>query len=597
MRLPVATLLPILGLLVTAGCNNGKPKDTGGGGDSHATDDTSTGYTDADHDGYAAEDGDCNDGDPTIHPGASELCDGIDQNCNGLMDEGFADTDGDGIADCVDTEDCDGIDNNGDGRVDEGFPDDNANGVADCLESEICDGIDNNGDGRVDEGYDLDGDGYTSCGSDTVAPDCNDSDASIHPGGKEVAGDLVDNDCDGLIDEADWNPGDVFITETMNNPYQVPDPDGEWFEIYNDSGRDLILNGMVITSAVSGDWHQVSSSDLLWLAPNEYFVFGINDTVMTNGGVTVDYQYSDITLSNEDDDLILMMGDVVVDEVAWDNGATFPDPQGATMTLDPSAYGDLLNDAGASWCESSFPWATNTDDGSPGQDNEFCWPVADAHVNTDLSNLYTCSTLYLVGSDSYDPDGAAITFDWELVSAPAGSSTSSSDIETSTAADPTFVPDLPGTYTFALTVFNGTSYAEPFYVTVVITERPYNTDPVADGGDDRTYSEAAVCSPVSYGVYYTCNACNDAEFALDASASYDADGDALAVYAWEVTGGTGSGSIDAPSSSSATLTMTGPETAYGSTTSETVEVTLTVTDCMGATGSDVVTFTYECSGA
>ncbi|MFZ4857121.1 MAG: MopE-related protein [Desulfuromonadaceae bacterium] len=44
---------------------------------------------------------DCNDNNPAIHPGAAELCDGVDNNCNGYTDEGF-DADGDGVADCFD---------------------------------------------------------------------------------------------------------------------------------------------------------------------------------------------------------------------------------------------------------------------------------------------------------------------------------------------------------------------------------------------------------------------------------------------------------------------------------------------------------------
>lgn len=48
---------------------------------------------------------DCSPLDPTRFPGAPELCNGKDDNCNGLTDEGYADTDGDGIADCVDADD------------------------------------------------------------------------------------------------------------------------------------------------------------------------------------------------------------------------------------------------------------------------------------------------------------------------------------------------------------------------------------------------------------------------------------------------------------------------------------------------------------
>ena len=466
-----------------------------------------------------------------------------------------------------------------------------------AWKTRFCDGIDNNDNGLIDEGFDRDKDGYTTCGTDTIPPDCNDADPNVHPGAKEIAGDLIDNDCDGLIDEGDWNPGDLFITEIMNNPYNVADPYGEWFEVHNASGRDLLLNGMVLTSAVSGDWHQVDSPDLVWLPTDGDFVFGNNEDTLTNGGVTEGYQYSDLTLSNEDDDLILMMGDVIIDEVAWDNGATFPDPQGASMNLDPDFYGDLLNDLGASWCEASFPWATNSDDGSPGQHNQYCWPVAVGSVDTEMSTLYTCDTLYLLGDGSYDPNGSSITYDWELVSGPPASETSTSDLSSTTTADITFIPDEAGTYVFSLTVFNGTSYSDPVYVTVDITERPYNNDPLADAGDDQTKSASVACTPISYGAYYTCSDCSDADFPLDASGTTDPDGDYIKSYAWAITGGTGSGSIDSPSKSTATLTMAGPTATYGETNTETLDVTLTVIDCMGASGDDQVTFTYECTGS
>src|SRR5689334_24906936 len=66
--------------------------------------------------GYVSDHGDCNDNNPAIHPGANEICDGVDQNCNGAADDGvspipaYRDYDGDGYgqigrASCRETED------------------------------------------------------------------------------------------------------------------------------------------------------------------------------------------------------------------------------------------------------------------------------------------------------------------------------------------------------------------------------------------------------------------------------------------------------------------------------------------------------------
>lgn len=60
---------------------------------------------DRDVDGFTTCNGDCNDGNPAIRPGVPEICNGIDDNCNLTIDEGFPDTDGDGLKDCVDTDD------------------------------------------------------------------------------------------------------------------------------------------------------------------------------------------------------------------------------------------------------------------------------------------------------------------------------------------------------------------------------------------------------------------------------------------------------------------------------------------------------------
>ena len=131
---------------------------------------------DVDEDGYDSV-LDCNDLDPAVNPGATEVCNGRDDNCDTVVDEGF-DVDGDGASQC--TGDCD---------------DDNADvhpGVA-----EICDGIDNDCDLSVDEGFDADEDGFSVCAE---IPDCNDQDAAVHPEADEECNARDDN-CDGQVDE------------------------------------------------------------------------------------------------------------------------------------------------------------------------------------------------------------------------------------------------------------------------------------------------------------------------------------------------------------------------------------------------------------
>jgi len=129
---------------------------------------------DGDGDGYTECDGDCDPNDPNTNPGAGEICDGIDNNCNGGTGANEYDLDGDGWMPC------------------EGDCDDNE-AAANPGEVEACDGLDNDCDGitPADE-VDADGDGYHVCDGD-----CDDGDVDINPGATEIPGDGIDQDCDG----------------------------------------------------------------------------------------------------------------------------------------------------------------------------------------------------------------------------------------------------------------------------------------------------------------------------------------------------------------------------------------------------------------
>ncbi len=136
--------------------------------------------SDIDGDGYTAEQGDCNDIDADINPGATDSCgDGIDQDCSGsdLTCPEDIDDDGDGYTE--NTGDCDDTKTN----INPGATEICGDGIdQDCSGSDLtCPGdIDNDGDGfTVSEG------------------DCDDMDVAVHPGAEDVCGDGIDQDCNG----------------------------------------------------------------------------------------------------------------------------------------------------------------------------------------------------------------------------------------------------------------------------------------------------------------------------------------------------------------------------------------------------------------
>jgi hypothetical protein len=182
---------------------------------------------DADSDGYTSEE-DCNDSDATISPSALELCDGIDNDCNGEIDEGvtgewFQDLDGDGFGNPDVVEDaC----SSPEGYVAFGSDCDDTEAEAWPGNTEICDEVDNDCNGEVDEDLaltwyiDADNDGYgledetvEACampeGTSDVSGDCNDDEAAVSPNATEVC-DGLDNDCDGEIDGEGAIGGDTW---------------------------------------------------------------------------------------------------------------------------------------------------------------------------------------------------------------------------------------------------------------------------------------------------------------------------------------------------------------------------------------------------
>jgi len=117
----------------------------------------------------------------------------------------------------------------------------------------------------------------------------------------------------------------VVITEIMANPASVSDSYGEWFEITNTTDTIISLDGWTIKDNGS-DMHliQIENQNVA-IDPGQFFVFARNGNLSSNGGVVSDYVYSGFSLSNNEDEIILMdSGGAVVDEVQYDSEWNFP---------------------------------------------------------------------------------------------------------------------------------------------------------------------------------------------------------------------------------------------------------------------------------
>lgn len=144
-------------------------------------------------------------------------------------------------------------------------------------------------------------------------------------------------------------PGDVIITEIMQNPAAVLDANGEWFEVYNTTGGTIDMNGWVIMDDGT-DSHTINNGGPLLIGPGGFLVFGNNGNSSTNGGYPADYVFTGYTLANGADEVVLMDGGTVIDRVNYDGGPSFPDPNGASMAL---INFTLDNNVGSNWTTST----------------------------------------------------------------------------------------------------------------------------------------------------------------------------------------------------------------------------------------------------
>jgi phosphatidylglycerophosphate synthase len=379
-------------------------------------------------DGYVSNADDCNDAEPLAWSGATEVCDGVDNDCNGEIDDSPAD----GTLFYADA-DADGYGDDGDSLLAcaaEGVYTASSGGDCDDSEplawtgaSEVCDGVDNDCNGAADDNpvdgatfyADSDGDGYGSytdfviaCEAAgiytlTEAHDCDDTSGAVYEGAVEYD-DGLDNDCDDLIDEDFVLEGDLVITEVARQPLMGTGavvPGAQWVEVYNAGAHELELAAWTFTvTHASGEVHsvQLDPSTALTLAEGDYAVicatetwesaFDANSTLACDawwGDAAESDSYVDAYTDNtlwldaDTDTLTISAATTTVDSISWDYDGvsdSWPRTEGVAMQVSSNAANSASNDDYSNWCDASATWYDDSagvvEYGSPGAANEAC---------------------------------------------------------------------------------------------------------------------------------------------------------------------------------------------------------------------------------
>ena len=215
---------------------------------------------DADNDSYTS-DVDCDDNNPLVNPGAIEILNGIDDNCNGNVDEGLC---GNGILEAGEA--CD------DGGLNDP--------ASSCYNCQIVN--------------DADGDGFNS------AFDCNDDDININPNATEIPNNNVDEDCNGLAEVYD-----LALTTITSSPINnsIGDIIKFTFTIANEGNTNVNNIVLQVTNPSGFTPVNIDNTPLGW--DNVASSFTVISELSSASNISIDY-YIQLEVGSSEEDFTII---------------------------------------------------------------------------------------------------------------------------------------------------------------------------------------------------------------------------------------------------------------------------------------------------
>lgn len=166
--------------------------------------------------------------------------------------------------------------------------------------------------------------------------------------------------------------GEVIVSEVMKDPAQVPDHQGEWFEVFNTTNSWVDMEGWTLADLGTDMTILDNGGAGILVPPRGYLVLGREIDPQFNGGVPVQAVVTGFFLGNGADEIILSRpAGTLVDALNYEASGAWVDPVGASLQLSNRWLAVNWNDWGEHWCQSMTPWAAG-DLGSPGSSNFMC---------------------------------------------------------------------------------------------------------------------------------------------------------------------------------------------------------------------------------